>query len=197
MFLARLKIKPTRQALNWLTNPYRIHQRLMMAYDGEPRLLFRKELFGGYPLLLVQSRQEPDWQAAFAGFPVLMNPPECKPVELKLHSGQMLRFRLLANPTVKRDGKRLGLLVEAEQEAWLARKLLAAGCALKGCSVASSEMIASHRDPQKDPAEQHHLAVLFDGLLQVLDPEKLLGGIEAGIGSAKGYGFGLLSVAPE
>ena len=43
-----------------------------------------------------------------------------------------------------------------------------------------------------------HVAVRFDGLLEVTDPVKFLETLRAGIGSAKGFGFGLLSLArPE
>ena len=44
--------------------------------------------------------------------------------------------------------------------------------------------------------ETHFLAVQFDGVLQVTDPDKLVAAVETGIGSAKGFGFGLLSLAP-
>jgi CRISPR system Cascade subunit CasE len=40
-----------------------------------------------------------------------------------------------------------------------------------------------------------HHAVRFDGLLVVTDPERLRHALRAGIGSAKGFGFGLLSLA--
>lgn len=40
-----------------------------------------------------------------------------------------------------------------------------------------------------------HLGVQFDGLLQVVDPARLLETIRDGVGSAKGFGYGLLSVA--
>jgi CRISPR system Cascade subunit CasE len=39
------------------------------------------------------------------------------------------------------------------------------------------------------------LSVQFDGLLQVLDPDALWHTVQAGVGSAKGFGFGLLSLA--
>lgn len=44
--------------------------------------------------------------------------------------------------------------------------------------------------------EQTLFAVLFEGVLQVTDPDKLRIAVGAGIGSAKGFGFGLLSLAP-
>ena len=36
----------------------------------------------------------------------------------------------------------------------------------------------------------------FDGVLEVNDPDIFIKSIESGIGSAKGFGFGLLSIAP-
>jgi CRISPR system Cascade subunit CasE len=39
-------------------------------------------------------------------------------------------------------------------------------------------------------------AVRFDGLLEVTDPVRFLSTVEDGIGPAKGFGFGLLSLAP-
>jgi CRISPR system Cascade subunit CasE len=38
--------------------------------------------------------------------------------------------------------------------------------------------------------------VLFEGVLQAQNPERLREIVECGIGAAKGYGFGLLSLAP-
>jgi CRISPR system Cascade subunit CasE len=43
---------------------------------------------------------------------------------------------------------------------------------------------------------QTHVPVLFEGVLRVNDPAKLIEAVRNGIGSAKGYGFGLLSLAP-
>ena len=43
---------------------------------------------------------------------------------------------------------------------------------------------------------QTHFAVLFEGVLEVNDPALLEKAIQEGIGSGKGFGFGLLSLAP-
>ena len=51
----------------------------------------------------------------------------------------------------------------------------------------------------KRDGETHNLklaAVQFDGLLQVTDPQRLRRTVRRGIGSGKGLGFGLLSLAP-
>jgi CRISPR-associated protein Cas6/Cse3/CasE subtype I-E len=52
-----------------------------------------------------------------------------------------------------------------------------------------------HRDDQIS----HKLTlniVQFDGYLQVIDPDKLLTALRQGIGPAKAFGCGLLSLAP-
>jgi CRISPR system Cascade subunit CasE len=40
------------------------------------------------------------------------------------------------------------------------------------------------------------VSVLFEGRLRVTDPGKFRATLERGVGSAKAYGFGLLSIAP-
>jgi len=197
LFLARLTLNQRRLALGWAGNPYRVHQRLMMAYEGDPRLLFRLEQDEeAPPVILVQSHREPDFERAFGSFAVLSRPPELKPFEVQLAAGSWLRFRLLANPTVKREGARLGLLQEEEQRAWLERKLAQGGAALAGCTVQARGLRTSSRGPAKEENQPVHLAVLFEGLLAVKDPAALTEVLANGIGPAKGFGFGLLSLAP-
>jgi len=195
MYLSRLTIDSSRIALKWIANPYRVHQRLMMGCDGEPRLLFRIEEQSQPIKIIVQTKQEPDWEAAFDDFPVLTGLSEHKFFDPLLVKGGAYRFRLLANPTVRRDGCRLGLLNEEDQRSWLDRKMQSAGAKLLGCLVRSNGFVYSTKAASKHQAEQTHLAVQYDGLLKATSPELLRSSLEAGIGSAKGYGFGLLSLA--
>ena len=48
----------------------------------------------------------------------------------------------------------------------------------------------------RDADRLEFLAVRFDGLLTVADPDALYGTVRQGIGSGKGFGFGLFSLAP-
>ena len=41
------------------------------------------------------------------------------------------------------------------------------------------------------------LSVLFEGVLEVVEPKRFLETLSAGIGAGKGLGFGLLSIAPH
>jgi CRISPR system Cascade subunit CasE len=175
-----------------------------MACEGDPRVLFRIEDTADGTQVIVQSHLEPHWDKAFANLAVLSGPPEHKLFEPHLQSNRLYRFRLLANPTAKktteREGKlskaRVGLFREEDQRAWLARKLEAAGaCPVEYRPVSRSSQY-SKKNPAKDSQVQTHWAVLFEGVLKVMDPEKLSAAIESGIGSAKGFGFGLLSLAP-
>ena len=205
MYLSRLRLNQSRRAVLWTSNPYRVHQRLMMACDGDPRLLFRIEESPDGLQILVQSQVQPAWTAAFNDFPVLLDAPESKPFDPTLQTGRLYRFRLLANPTVKRTfdlnggkhKKRLGLLKEADQIAWLKRKLEAAGAEVQDCLIIPQGFQRSRKSAAQEGGSQTHLAVLFEGLLTVKDPQRLSSALASGIGAAKGFGFGLLSLAPR
>jgi CRISPR system Cascade subunit CasE len=156
-------------------------------------VLFRLNLAerGARATVLVQSQTRPDWDRLTAVRDYLLHCEGPKAGDPQLLAGQQLAFQLRANPTVKRGGKRLGLLVESEQRTWLKRKLTAAGAELLGCQIRDGGLQHSRRKPA-----QTHLAVLFTGQLQVGDPILLLAAVRGGVGPAKGYGFGMLSLTP-
>lgn len=203
MYLSKLSLNRTHLAVSWIANPYRVHQRLKIACDGDPRLLFRIEESLIDMQILVQSHMEPNWPAAFSNFQVLTQPAEYKLFDPKLQPGSVYRFRLLANPaykkTVEKDGEkqktRLGYFKQEDQMAWLRKKLLASGADLLDCIASKRGLQRSSKAPSKQKEDQVHLAVLFEGALRVQDADKLREALESGIGPAKGYGFGLLSLA--
>lgn len=205
MYLSRLTLNQTVRAQMWASNPYRVHQRLMMACDGDRRLLFRVDVGtngrSDRPVsILVQSNVLPNWTVAFDdSFPVLGRTPESRTYEPTLESGIRYRFRLLANPVVCRSqadkdrGRRIGLLREDEQRGWLDRKFVAAGLEPLEVALLDLGMIKSHKGDGS--TSQTHLAVRFDGIARCLDAALVSAACIAGIGPAKGYGFGLLSLA--
>ncbi len=212
MYLSRLILNPRiRRVQRELANPYQMHRTLMRSFPddlqaGDERVLFRVEVDerSGVPAVLLQSTLAPDWDwlkdDGARGY--LLRPPETKPFELKLNAGQALAFRLRANPTVKRkfpngDHKRVGLYREEEQIKWLQRKGQAGGFRLLSARVGNQSQVRSsiHRDGEGKTHKLTLLAVQFDGLLQVTDPDGLLAAVRQGVGSGKGLGFGLLSLA--
>lgn len=208
MYLSKLTLNRSRQAVMWVARPYRVHQRLSMAcgdVSAGERLLFRIDEDRDGTTILVQTRNLPDWAAAFAEFPVLEGPPRCKAVEPRLSAGQILAFRLRANPTRRKsyvapegDGKkrRIGITDELEQLAWLARKGEGAGFRVLRTLVRQDGLVKDTRTSEPQRQSLSLLSVQFDGILQVVDADRLGAALEAGIGSGKALGFGLLSLAP-
>jgi CRISPR system Cascade subunit CasE len=198
MFLSCVDLDPrpeNRRVQRWLANPYRIHQRICLAFEDPGRLLFRLEDRPG-TRLLVLSPGCPVWDRAFADFPaVLAGRPRFQPFEPQLSNGQRLRFLLRANPTVKRNGKRHGLFREDDQRAWFERKARSGGFVPLSVRVQGGQVQVSSRGRQRGLDVQHHLAVEFEGALQIVHAARFGETLQQGIGSAKAYGFGLLSIA--
>lgn len=169
-------------------------------------------------VVLVQSQIEPDWSYLndvrdARGHTYLLRPPESKSFDVKLAAGQTCAFRLRANPT-KRLGKgagkdhhkRVGIYDEEKQIEWLREKLEGnpakhrqpSGFRIVRVIISRDEYIknekAIHRDDQVHDLKL--FSVQFDGILQVVDAERAHATIAHGIGSGKGFGFGLLSLAP-
>jgi CRISPR system Cascade subunit CasE len=220
MYLSRLILNPrSRQVRNELADPYEMHRTVCRAFpnavyeDNQPSgILFRVDLHPRtrVPTLLVQSLLPPDWSFLRAedkdyllgaeDLPLEVENPAVKELTLNLREGQVLAFRLRANPTVKKDregkkqGRRLGLIHEEDQRKWLERKLEAAGAALLSVNIANDRLMRG-KSFLPNAQRMSFLSVQFDGLLQVNDGEKLTSAISSGFGSAKGLGFGLLSLA--
>lgn len=203
MYLSSLEIDVSDQrGRTWVANPYRVHQRLLMgvpdelAYAEGERLLFRIEDDRRPPRILVQTPVSADWGTGFADHPVLIAAQE-KQFDPEFSPGQRLRFMLRANPIKrsKETGDRLGLLREEEQLDWLSRKGEVGGFRVLACNVLARGLRKSRRNPAKDKSRQTHLCVDFEGLLQVTDPDALGAAVRDGIGPAKAFGFGLLSLA--
>ena len=83
MYLSCLPIDVSQvRGRTWLANPYRVHQRLLMAFpDGKSeRLLFRIEAGRTPPRIIVQSSLPAVWDRAFLDHPVLLGRTEQKEV---------------------------------------------------------------------------------------------------------------------
>lgn len=201
MFLSRLLLNPrSRQVRREAAEPYELHRTLMRAFGPREvagRVLFRLDgpRDGVALVLLVQSQTEPDWSHHVALTHYLCDQPESKQYQPGFATGQRLRFRLRANPTVKRDGKRLGLLTEEKQLGWLTRKGEAGGFRVLGAAANEEGFLGGRKEGGGGRHTLTHLAVRYDGVLEVNDPARLLDTVRTGVGSGKAFGFGLLSLA--
>lgn len=210
-----------REARRDLSDPYQLHSTLCRAFSSpdekclQGEFLWRLEPeidFSGQPRVLVQSRAKPDWAGVGVQGWLAKADSGIDLIErLKLDSlkiGQRFRFRLRANPCVKRNGKRLGLLRLEEQEAWVERKGFQHGFSLP--QPASFDFSESGRKRIDVRVSQEQMlrgtqhtgngiriySVLYDGFLSVTEPEKFRNALRTGIGHGKAMGLGLLSLAP-
>jgi len=202
MFLSKLILNPrSREARRDLANPYELHRTLARAYapnaETPPvRFLWRLET-GSYwqqpPVLLVQSIVQGNWVPLIEIPNYLHENVQEKSLEPArwLESGSTFRFRLQANPTVTREGKRWGLHQEEEQLAWLTRQGERHGFEPVQALVSASAM----QQGRKGATVLSVLTSTFDGYLTVQDPAALQMAMREGIGPAKSLGCGLLTLA--
>lgn len=195
-------------------NTYALHKALWTLFPDQPRearkareeerqgFLFRVEQrrTGYAALVLLQSRVAPESTADGVR---LESPP--KTFQPEFSAGQMLRFRLTANPvkTIRdEDGRRntkgevkscrVPLLKEEEQAQWLIRHLEPAAEVTVDALVCRPEMPVYFR---KGNDHAKIKPVMFEGMLTVKSPDTFWTLIRNGVGPAKGLGCGLLSVA--
>lgn len=203
MYLSNLILNPrSRQANIDRGNPYELHRSIMLAFPAfdheKERVLFRLEM-NPPNQVLVQSTLIPDWTRLAENY--LVKTPEIKTLDISLEPGQLLRFRLRANPS-KRDPqsrKRVGLYSDEDRLSWLHRKGEQHGFSVQPENVVVSDAqwkqlsIPSSGDGKRQLAKFNF--VDFNGLLRVVDPDQLLESVRQGIGPVKGFGCGLLSLA--
>ena len=162
-------------------------------------------------MILVQSALEPNWEYAFhnAGY-LLTSSPKVEGYEPSFHSGDLLRFRLVANPTrrlSKNSREADGTFVKAESvkkrvpvpvdqlEHWLVRRGGTSGFAIPSNSftVQPGYVFMSKKANGRG---QRVRTARYEGILVVTDSELLVESVASGIGPAKAFGCGLLTVIP-
>ena len=200
MYLTRLLLNTRHaQVRRDLGNPYDMHRTLVRAFvenkeQESPRFLWRLEpqmAWNNLPVVLVQSEHQPNWGKIESAH--FKTAPETKTFafEQLFCEGQCCRFRLLANPTVCRAGKRLGIVNESEQLQWLTRQSQIHGFVVQTAVVTASDMFKA----RKKEAFICLQRVCYEGVLQITDIVRLQAALVNGIGHGKAFGCGLLSLA--
>lgn len=208
MYLSRLKFDPqSHQVSKIFADRHELHRTLCAQFDSLKRvefgLLYRIETSDPYQvepiILLAQTQVEPCWNK-LAEMGLLFGPPEVKQFEPRFTTGELFHFRLLANPTVRKKegefaGKRVGLLKEEEQEAWFRRKSEICGFSVGDLQLVGMGNVFGSKVINGKRVTLTHLAVLYEGLLKVADEDLFSKAVKQGVGTAKAFGFGLLSLA--
>lgn len=205
MYLAKLRLDPSKPLLRRdLADAYEMHRTLSRAFalseDQAPgRFLWRLEseataLSMANAIVLVQSALPGNWPAITESHGYALEGSKSVELDALLRSGRHCRFRLKANPTVTRDGKRYGLVGETALQGWLARQGDRCGFAVQEVVTASPA-----RQTMRQGKRGERITIdtaRFDGLLEITDVSALRAALLTGIGHGKAFGLGMLSLAP-
>jgi CRISPR system Cascade subunit CasE len=160
---------------------------------------------GGSVVILIQSALMPNWDFAFHNAETLLAArPEATPFNPAFNVSQILRFRLTANSTKtlvtrnasdgsRRNGRRVPVGYDLLGD-WLTRRAECAGFAVEDGTLTVQPGFVYVKRPRDDKG-QRLFSVRYEGQLRVVDPDGFRRTLFAGIGPAKAFGFGLLSVA--
>lgn len=223
MYLTRFQLNPARRGTRrLLSSAQALHAAVESSFPegqvGEGgRRLWRLEKRNQSIWLYIQSPSRPDLAHLVeqAGWPTTSawQTRSMDEFLLSIRDGSTWGFRLTANPT--RSGRpegggetrRFGHVTVAQQTEWLLRRSGANGFAVPQrtdpegngtplVELTDREQVSfAHGKDSRSPRVTLTRAT-FTGVLTVLDAEKLRSAMVRGIGPAKAYGCGLLTLAP-
>ena len=219
MYLTRCEIDPgDRGARRLLGSPQSVHAAVLAGFDhlgqdaaeARGRVLWRVDQAASATWLYVVSGTEPRLdklleQTGTAG--TQQTRPYARVLD-RLAEGQHWAFRLRGNPVRSVAGKpgergrRVAHTTVTGQMKWLLRQAEAAGIGI-GKEEEPTFGVTGRGVAQfgRGTGGQRRNVTLawaqFDGTLTVHDPDRLRAALTGGIGRGKGYGCGLLTLAPH
>lgn len=221
MYLTRFQINPARRsARRLLSSPHMMHGAVRAAFpvatDYERtggRTLWRLDTPApGTVYLYIVSPGEPDLTHLIeqVGWPTRAAETwvtrDYDGLLGSLAAGQRWAFRLTANPTHSgrktadaKETQRFGYLREPEQVGWLANRAARHGFTLANQQDGGPNVRLHHRQThtfKRGMGTVTLTTATFDGILQITDAGAFRAALTNGIGHAKAYGCGLLTLAP-
>jgi CRISPR system Cascade subunit CasE len=206
-WLARMEISTEAALADDVLDSYDWHQRLWQCFPGQPDrkrdYLTRIDVLEGAFRLWLLSPSKPIR-------PVWCSPKNfaIKEIVASFLSHRYYAFDLRANPVkclVQRDeqgnrkghGKRVPLTDPNTLRTWIVRRGETGGFrVLEEQTLEIGPVVGSHFCISKRNQAAYHGGVQFRGMLEVTDNIQFAKTYLAGVGSAKGFGFGLLLLAP-
>ena len=208
-----------------VSSPYKVHAAVEQAFapnavreDERGRILWRLDEAPGNERevwLYVVSPDKPDFthicdQAASTASPAWVT-KDYNPVLDRVSEGDLWQFRLKANPVRKvlvDKGRReragvvgtlQGHVTEAQQRAWLMDRAETYGFRIAQTEEGFERLTVSHRRRERFKRQGAVVTLTtaqYDGVLEVTDAEKLRHALGFGLGRARGFGCGLMTIAP-
>lgn len=190
IFLSQTEVPWVWALKQGLDDPYKLHQWIWDALPKDEAasrdFLFRSDVKNQRLRILLLSERVPE-----SGDGCEWRTTEVS--ETFLGHGAY-RFQLRANPTFRRasDHRRLALFDETKIREWFVRKLANAGCEVQDLDVTAPHKLQFQKDRDHGTVS----SVDASGILLVRDEAAFRAAFDAGIGPAKGFGFGLLVLQP-
>lgn len=217
MHLTRFEINPARrEARALLASPQRMHAAVLAAFPesrdehDQGRVLWRLDEGRHDVVLFVVSPGKPDLThlVESVGRPTYgWQTRDYCPFLDRLAAGDRWVFRLLANPVHNARpadgtgrGKRFAHVTVAQQTDWFLRQSQRHGFRVVDGSAGEPDLAVRSRRTTRFTRQQRTVTIasaVFEGHLHVEDPVSLRAALVGGIGPAKGYGCGLLTLAAD
>lgn len=220
MYLTRMQINPRRRgAQHLIASPHAMHAAVLAGFadagpTDEGRVLWRLDTYDNNRVLLfVASPEQPDFThiGEQAGWPTTQtwHTRDYDPFLQSLRTGQRWQFRLTANPVHSSrkpgwtDTKPLGHVTVKQQEQWLIDRTHRWGFHLagsRGADPGSDAVDLAITDRATRRFRRNHSQVTiatatYEGQLEITDPDVMRNTLTHGVGRAKSYGCGLLTLA--
>ncbi|MGV1004388.1 MAG: type I-E CRISPR-associated protein Cas6/Cse3/CasE [Candidatus Nanopelagicales bacterium] len=222
MQLTRIEINPQRrESARLLASPHRVHAAVLSCFppSGSPRRpLWRLDQTQGgmYLYVLSDTACDPTGFVELYGWPLSPGwvQRDYTPLLEMVDAGRRFSFRLRANPvhSVRSAdmagsgrGRRVAHVTADQQLGWLVQRSAGWGFDI-GTPEVPSAMVVHRRTWEfwrsRDTAGARRgdrvtiATATFEGDLRVTDADRLRAQLVAGFGSAKGYGCGLMTLAP-
>lgn len=214
MYLSRMHLNPRRRGTRHLLgNPQAMHAAVMSAFppddhEGAPgRVLWRVDQDPGAIALYLVSPTPPSFEhlqeQAGWGNRESWAIRDYAPVIDQLGVGRRYAFRLVANPVrtvTGEDGvkRRHAHVTAAQQLGWLLERAERMGVRFPEADGEPAVRVTGRETArfQRAGSRVTIARTRYDGALEVADPAALRRTLVEGIGRAKGYGCGLLTLAP-
>ena len=203
-YLSLLALNPTTRACRRdMADPQAMHKTIMSMFPQAPQgsdsarrhfgVLWRVEPADS-PTLLVQSFEAPDFDKLPSNFAACRT----KPIDAHLSSlmaGTVVAYRVVLNP-VKNDrrsgSERRSIVASRDRPEWWSSRAQKVGLGLLDAPVLTGQR---DRHVNRDGTRFPIYSVRADGTAEIRDADLLRKATVGGIGRAKAWGCGLLTVA--
>lgn len=197
--------------MNALASPQKIHAAIENSFPPDMpqngRNLWRTDKLNDALYLLVLSSRKPDFthiveQFGWPGSDQGWETKDYNAFLKRISSGQKWQFRLRANPVrsvklpdkgdseTRSRGKIYAHVTVKQQEQWLLERSDKNGFKLLSYNVIQQEIRKFQR--QNKPVTIG--TAVFEGVLEIVDTDLFIKALTGGIGRAKAYGCGLLTI---